>query len=490
MKFKFLAAAGFAAFLYSCDDSTTGIGNFVADADEIEAYAKTYNVDTKTVLVKDIAPEGLYSRTSSAYLGKITDEDFGEFTTDFITQVYCPEDFAYPETLTKITSTTLELYYHSYYGDSVAPMQASVKLLRNDTGIIDDGKHPDIYYTTYTPEDYVYPEVIGQKDYAAYDNSVSDSVRYATDDNGDLTYYPNITIDLSNQTVPQEIGSGNFNQYIFDKYKENPENFKDGASFINNVLSGFYVYNTSGEGSVLYILDIWLRTRFEYTMKDSEGNDSIVEGSTAFAASKEIYMRTRLQNDEKLEEFTGAGHSNETYLKTPAGLWTEVTLPLQDIYDELSTDTLNSVSLSFTKYKDTIEGKERELEMGTPQYLLLIRKNEVKDFFENNQNADNQTSFLASYNSSSNTYTFSSLNRLISHIFSEIRNSEERPADWDKLLLIPVQIERESESTNSSTEAQIIGISHDLEVNSARLFRGNDDNPLQATVIYTRPHEE
>ncbi len=420
----------------------------------------------------------------------ITDEDFGEFSTDFITQVYCPEGFAYPETLKKITSTTLELYYQSYYGDSVAPMQASVKLLKNNTGIIDDGKHPDIYYTTYTPESYVYPEVIGKKDYAAYDNSVSDSVRYAKDSDGKLTYYPSVTIDLSNQPVPQEIGSGNFNQYIFDKYKENPDNFKDGASFINNVLGGFYVYNTSGEGSVLYIQDIWLRTRFEFTMKDSEGNDSIVEGSTAFAATKEIYMRTRLQNDDRLKDFTDAGHSDETYLKTPAGLWTEVTLPLQDIYDELSRDTLNSVSLTFTKYKETIEGKERGFEMGTPQYLLLIRKSEVKDFFENNQNADNQTSFLASYDSSSNTYTFSSLNRLISYIFSEMRNSESRPADWNKLLLIPVQVERESENTNSSTQAQIIGLSHDLEVNSARLFKGNDDNPLQVTVIYTRPHEE
>ena len=490
MKFKFLAAVGLAAFLYSCDDSTTGIGNFVADADEIEAYAKTYNVETQTVLVKDIAPEGLYSRTSSAYLGKITDEDFGEFSTDFITQVYCPEGFAYPETLKKITSTTLELYYQSYYGDSVAPMQASVKLLKNNTGIIDDGKHPDIYYTKYTPESYVYPVFIGKKYYAAYDNSVSDSVRYAKDSDGKLTYYPSVTIDLSNQPVPQEIGSGNFNQYIFDKYKENPDNFKDGASFINNVLGGFYVYNTSGEGSVLYIQDIWLRTRFEFTMKDSEGNDSIVEGSTAFAATKEIYMRTRLQNDDRLKDFTDAGHSDETYLKTPAGLWTEVTLPLQDIYDELSRDTLNSVSLTFTKYKETIEGKERGFEMGTPQYLLLIRKSEVKDFFENNQNADNQTSFLASYDSSSNTYTFSSLNRLISYIFSEMRNSESRPADWNKLLLIPVQVERESENTNSSTQAQIIGLSHDLEVNSARLFKGNDDNPLQVTVIYTRPHEE
>ena len=115
MKFKFLAIIGLTATLYSCDDSTTGIGDFVADEDQIKAYATTYNVETKTVKVSDISDgRGVYSRTSSAYLGKITDPDFGEFTADFITQVNCPEGFAYPSTFQKITSTQLELYYMSY----------------------------------------------------------------------------------------------------------------------------------------------------------------------------------------------------------------------------------------------------------------------------------------------------------------------------------------------------------------------------------------
>ena len=41
MKLKFLAAVGLAATLYSCDDTTTGVGEFVADADEITASAQT-----------------------------------------------------------------------------------------------------------------------------------------------------------------------------------------------------------------------------------------------------------------------------------------------------------------------------------------------------------------------------------------------------------------------------------------------------------------
>ena len=482
MKFKFLAIIGLTATLYSCDDSTTGIGDFVADEDQIKAYATTYNVETKTVKVSDISDgRGVYSRTSSAYLGKITDPDFGEFTADFITQVNCPEGFAYPSTFQKITSTQLELYYMSYYGDSLAPMKVGINLLKDDVEINDDGNDADIYYTTYDPYQYAQTQVIGEKDYAAYDKSVSDSIRNATNSSGQKTYYPSVVIDLDKTKVPGT--DMTFSEYLQDMYVNHREYFKDANTFINNVLKGFYVHNTSGEGSVLYIQDIWLRTYFDYTIKGSQDQDSTVSSYYAFAATKEIFMSTRLNNDEKLDDFvTDANKTKDTYLKTPAGLWTEITLPLEQMYDDLKTDTLNSVSLTLTKYRNTIENRENGIEMGTPQYLLLLRKNDLKEFFEGNHSYDNRTSFLATYNSTTNSYSFSSLNRLISYIFAEMRNSDERPEGWDKLLLVPVQVEKDSQN-------KVIGISsHDLEVNSARLFKGSDDNPLQITVIYTEPH--
>ena len=54
MKLKFLAAVGLAATLYSCDDTTTGVGEFVADADEITASAQTFEATTKTLKYTDL----------------------------------------------------------------------------------------------------------------------------------------------------------------------------------------------------------------------------------------------------------------------------------------------------------------------------------------------------------------------------------------------------------------------------------------------------
>lgn len=481
MKLKFLAAIGIAATLYSCDDSTTGIGDFIADTDEINAYSETYDVTTKTVSVEDINKKiginsnGVYSRTSTAYLGKFTDPNFGEFTADFITQINCPEGFEYPKTFEKIESTTLELYYRSYYGDSLAPMRVGVRFL--DTAIEDNGKNPELYYTSFTPSDYFGNNTLfAEKDYSAYDNSVPDSIRNHTDSNEKKDFYPHVIINMDK---PYE-GYDNLSDYLTAQYKAG--NFADASTFINKVLKGFYVQTTGGDGSVLYIEDIWLRTKYKYTVKGSKDQDSTVYGFRSLAATKEIYMATNLESKkEAIDAFIN--DKDNSYLKTPAGLWTEVTLPLEAMYQDLKNDTLNSVSLSFTKYKETVKDQDKTYKMGTPKYLLLVREDDMKTFFEGNKTFDNKTSFLGIYDSKTSTYAFTKLNRLISHIFSEMRKDTPKSENWNKLLLIPVQ-------TENDAQGNVIGVSHDLEVNSARLFGGeNVDNKLEMQVIYTKPNE-
>ena len=87
--------------------------------------------------------------------------------------------------------------------------------------------------------------------------------------------------------------------------------------------------------------------------------------------------------------------------------------------------------------------------------------------------ADNITSFIASYDSSTNSYSFSKLNRLVSYIFSELRNEEKQDEDWNKILLVPVTTELDSEEN-------VVSISHDMEVNSARLVRGTEEDPQKS----------
>lgn len=485
MKLKFLAAVGLAATLYSCDDTTTGVGEFVADADEITASAQTFEATTKTLKYTDLNPDGVFSRTSSAYLGKFTDPDFGTYTTDFITQINCTEGFEFPETTQEIVATTLELSYASFFGDSLAPMRVRVDILNRP--IDDTGEDLSLYYTSYDPTKFydANGNALAEQDYAVRDNSWTDAaIDSIKNTNG---YYPPLIIDLDKKKN-FDIGqneSGTFSQYLLKKYKEDKENFKDAYSFIHNVLPGFYVHTTGGEGSILYIGDIWLRMKVKYLVeRPSTGAvDSTVYTSIPFAATNEVYMSTRLENSEdRFDELTK--ETEHTYLKTPAGLCTEVKLPLQKMYDALGTDTLNSVSMSFTKYKNVSNNSASSpYKMGTPQNLLLIRKNEVKDFFEQRKNYDSKTTFLGTYSSTTNSYSFSQVNRLISQIFSDMRTKEEPAQGWDEyntMVLIPVKTETDSQGNT-------IGLSHDLEVNSAKLIGGEEGKKIKMEVIYTKP---
>lgn len=469
MKFKFLAALALAATLYSCDDQTTGIGSMVTDIDLIPTETASYEVETSSYV-----PGAIYSRSNTAYLGKFTDETFGEFSSDFLTQINCPEDFEMPENIEDISKAYLSLYYTSYFGDSLATMRVQVDELTRP--ISDDGTDKSLYYTNLNPEDYYDKAAapLAVKTYSAYDMSVTDSVRNLS------SYTPNVTIKLNDA----------FCANFLAKYKADKNNFKDAESFINNVLKGFYVHTTGGEGSILYISDIYLHLYVRYhSVSSYSGQDTLLTTVIPMAATKEVFMSTRFKN-KKLEELVKP-EDKCTYLKSPAGIYTEVTLPIEKLYKAHKTDTLNSVSVSFQKLRDTYQGPYK---MGVPSTLLMVRKNEMKKFFEENKVYDSKTSFVSSYASSSATYTFSKLNRLLSHIFSEIRPEIEKGGSswetwkanhegWDKVLLVPV-------TTDTDSNGNVIGVSNDLSVNSATLLRGiagEDKNKITMSIYYTQP---
>ena len=58
--------------------------------------------------------------------------------------------------------------------------------------------------------------------------------------------------------------------------------------------------------------------------------------------------------------------------KSPAGIFTEATLPYDKIHEELSNDTLNAVKLTFTNYNQ--ESNKYKFSMSAPETVLLLRK--------------------------------------------------------------------------------------------------------------------
>lgn len=485
MKFKFLAAIGLAATLYSCDDETQGIGQFIIDDELIEAKAESYEVETASHLL-----DSVYSRSSTAYLGKFTDEHYGTFSSDFLVQINCPENFVLPETLKSIDEVSLGLYYMNYFGDSLATLRLQVDTLT--TVIKDDGKDKNLYYSN--PDLTKYYDAsnpfLAVKDYSAYDKTVSDSIRNLVDMSGNKTYYPNVSVKLDDKFC--KMFSDKYNHTVIENGKTVHPYFKDSESFIKNVLKGFYIHTTHGEGSILYISDIYLNIKMKYGGKTEAGKDTIFTGYAQMAATKEVFMSSRFDN-ANLKDLVN--DEKQTYLKTPAGICTEVTLPLEKMFEIHKNDTLNAVSMSFQKLK---EQSDRPFKMGTPSQLLLVRKNDMTEFFEQNKTEDNISSFLTSFNAKKGTYDFLKLNRLVGSIFSEIKTEKakgeaaweewkKKNEGWDKVLLIPVVAEIDANM------GKTISIENDLNVNSASLVKsskqGDKDSRIKMKVICTRPQQ-
>ena len=461
MKLKYLYAGLLATLIYSCDDTTTGIGDStIAAGDSISAGAVIYNVHTRSILA-----DSVYARTSTAYLGKYTDPQFGEFSADFIAQFNCTDNFEFPETVQEITSIKMRMFYDNYFGDSSNAMRMQIDTLDK---VIPE-KELSTFYTSVDPAQY-YNEnsnPVARKAFAAKGASASDTTIVNYDSFGNPTSYSYYWQDVK---LPLTLG-----QHMFDKYKEDKNNYKNAETFIKNVLKGFYVHCTHGDGTILYINDMQLHLNFKYLIESSSGKvDSLVNGSTIFAATKEVIQANHFENSDRLKELVE--EKDYTYLKTPAGIFTEVTLPVEEIAEMHLRDTLNAATITFTRYNEKTESK---YPMGIPQTLLMVRKCDMHNFFEKNETYDGQTSFIAQYAGSSetaNTYSFPNISSLITQCINE-KKAGKNDADWNKVVLIPVKTETDSNGS-------IIGLKSNLDMESACLV-GGEKNPIKMQILYT-----
>ena len=430
----------------SCDDSTDMLGvDLMPTSDFVTKDYQIYNVKTESYAVGD----HVLARTTQSYFGRFTDPETETVVeSDFLAQFHCPENFAFPETVidNKITSTFLRLFINGYVGDSLTLFKMSVYPLDKIMNADDD------FYTDINPADY-YDE--SQDPIAVKWFSISD--RTITDDERS-TVTRNITIPL-----PVEIG-----QTIYDDYLVNKEHFSNTQTWMNSGLpcsKGFYFKLESGDGVMAYIGVAQFNLGYRY-YDDELAKDTL--GVCQFASTSEVVQATRFDNShlDKLLANTGV-----TYLKSPAGLFTQATLPVDEINDN---DTINSAQLTFRRYNDLVSSS---FKLSIPQKILLVRLDDyLNGFFENYRVADGITSYLAAFNSSRNTYEFSNIARLITTIKQEKKNGT-ATANAEKVLLIPVE-------TTYDKSGNLVRLAHDFSMSSAKLV-GGTTTPVELKVIYS-----
>lgn len=470
--------------LQSCTEETGSLG-ILPDAEEITSTHSMF-----TVYTRSLAMDSVLANSTNCFLGSIVDPETGSrVTANFAAQFHTFENFTFPtrqrmfplDTLLEVQpshanepiycdSVDVRLYFDEYYGDGHNPMKLEIFELDKEHLLSEDST----YYSNVNLEQFVVKNAqpIATKMFTPIDYSISTAERESS------THVDNICISL-----PSEFGT-----YLMNTYYEHPEYYKDSYSFIRKVFPGFYFRLKNGNGTMVGFTVGTLNLHFKFF--DEVYADSVYQGLARFASTPEVIQSTSFENDDVSEL---VNDQSCTYLKTPSGICTEATLPIKEIYSTHKSDSVNKAQLTLTRYNKT-QGNKNQL--GIPGELLMVRKQEMYTFFENHKIADNQTSYVASFDETYNTYTYTNLSRLISFCQNEkLKGMEDegltesqweaKHPDWNKVALIPVKCSYvTSTSSSGSTYKSTSSVKHDLDMNSVRLV-GGPNSPIDMQVIYS-----
>lgn len=509
------------ALFSACDSDIAGIGSSIMPAqDSLSTFHGTFPLATRSELTGPVT-----ANTSNCYLGSFIDPETNSITTcSFLAQFHLQEDYSLPDEKLVIKdadgkivadSCIIRIFHDKYYGDSLATMKLTAYELGFDK-IMEEGQ---TYYTDINPQDYINKTPVLKEPvsttYTVIDQNLSASSTALSSGNY--------------RSIPIQLGA-EYGTYILRKYYEDPNHadFKNSWTFAHNVCPGFYIEHSGGIGALVNSDVSTLDVYFRY----QENDTTITKAWMRLGATQEVIQNTNISHSNLASLFDGRGNAFDTngqpmtYIKSPAGVHTEITLPIDSVafgkYNESTgeylheNDTINTARFTLRRYA----AKEQERNLLTPPpYLLLIRKGDVEKFFESNKLPNNVTSFLCEYNSSHNAYTFSNVAPLITYLrhFRDsksaeiVLNEEEQKKtpeeqrvlkwkkweaanpDWNKVVLLPVTADYTNVQSYYGTTKTLIGIRNDYNLHSVRLEGGvyneatnSYDGSVMLNVIYSR----
>ena len=475
-----------ALFFSSCDENTDYIGNTLTDdADRLYVFADTFAIEAST-----IALDSVLARTTTGYLGRVADPETGTYiTSNFMAQYGILEDYLFPEADSIVSrldgkiiadSCEIRLFCNSFFGDSLAVMKLRVSEMNIP---MEEGT---LYYSSYNPqkEGLLRPGgLTASKTYTLANQAVS------ADERSDEEYVNYIQISL-NQPYTDKKGRtyNNYGSYLLSNYYETPAFYRNSYQFIHNMVPGFYYQWTGGLGSMAYITNSQINVYFRYEYKDS-----VYKGTLSFAATDEVLQTTYIENDKsRLQQLVN--DPDYTYLKTPAAMITQLTLPIDDIIATHDNDTINSAKITLQRVNNLTSGLYT---LNTPQTLLLIPLDSMITFFEESHIPDNKMSFLSSYAATktttqdANTYCFDNIGSIVTQLAEKKKQGLQHDSqwvqkhpNWNKLVVIPVTATyvKTTSASTGQTISVLYRVRHDMSLSSTRLLRKG----MKISLVYSR----
>ena len=437
MKTKSLTAIALTAMaMISCSTDTDTIGSsLINESDQLVFSTEAFEAHTRSVLV-----DSVYARNYETYFGQVKDPETGTYVkTEFMAQFNMQENLSLPDISKmvldqndQITADSCEIWLFfdksNCFGDSLVPLKMNI--LELDQPMSDN----ETYYSNYDPKanGLIRKDGLNKSLVFSMNNlTYTDSVRA-------LKSYADIARISLNEpyTDKQGVTYNNYGTYILRNYYDHPEYFKNSYSFIHTLCPGFYFELADGLGLMAKFSEIHMRIYYRYKKEDETYITFLGSAST-----QEVLQTTKITNDkEALRRLVE--NNNCTYLKAPSGIFTEVTLPVDEITQSHANDSLLSVSIAFSRENSGLEASPYLLK--APSTIIMLPTDSLQTFFEEDKDYDNKSTFVTTL-STNNNYTFSNIGNLITLLsknkaagLASDPDWVNKHPNWNKVLLVPV----------------------------------------------------
>lgn len=419
--------------LPSCNDKLSEIGESIQPTDDVVvSQYQTITLEANTVQSSPVYT----AQNTQALIGAISDPAYGDFTSEFATQVRHARgyQFAKPPKDDRIDSVQVRLVYTDYVGLRTAPLQISVyELPKGFTG----QEHASISLNQYAKDE----ALLGQAIRSLNEHREIDTVL-------------NLQRTAILLSLDKELG-----QRIYNASKATPEAFATPASFSNQVFGGLYFTVHTGSGVVLQVGSVELI--IHYTHIDNAGKQQKVQ---------EVFINTKLtprshgfkhsQADNLIQE----ANTTHTFVKGPNGVETELVIKVDQLTRLLSGQKAKNIgkdwTLTDTQLKLTVDNPQN-IVLNPPTYMMLMPHDSVANFFKKGQTERTQSasSYLSSaYSVQSPVYDFTNIARLITtHLSKHATYTNGR---WEvnkdlEMRVLPIQRVTAKNGSNAVITAEI-----------------------------------
>lgn len=469
----------------SCDeDSVVGV-SIQPEEDLLQAYNSHITISTNTIVT-----DSILSKADYLLFGRFSDNLFGEVSAEYMTQldariggIILPDttivdnnsattgilntllsdiDSKYGKIKSvknvrnfKIDSTQYIIRYDDdFWGDSTALQAVQVYELNQ-------GLDAEKYYTNVKPSEFCDESILlGEANYQIKNSR-------------------EINIPLSEE----------FGNRIAGFYME-----KKGASQkdFNDFFKGVYVKHAFNEGTILKVTVSGILIYYHYDadlVTTVEGRDTVVTTESLLATHKVNPLVTSffLSGNKSVKRANAIQHEDwaetvqrlqskdgeNTFTYTPAGVYTEVSIPFEEIMDSVKLHATDTTKVKFNSVRLVLHRQAMNNKYAYSGQLLLIEKDSLENFFFNNCMPDGITSFTCSLDSKNDLYAFNLTKPIQNRLNGEGKTFP------NKMVIVPV----ERQTVNS-----IYYYKQQLWMTSTSLYGNEASEKMKpcVDVIYTK----